>query len=190
MKKLAVILFFLVGAGLLEACLLCQCRDVVPFFDFFTVSTTTISPAPGISPLSIRVAPDSLEYLAGCTTNWQFTTAAYGCSCEENGERGPKYPITQLAITADRAFTDSLPAGANLNHLFILSGSNSDFPVYTLDAIGQLQYWDYGFYPYGSGFVLQSDAVPDSLGVPFQFTLSITKSNGATVVTTTRPIAW
>ncbi|TNE50966.1 MAG: hypothetical protein EP344_16925 [Bacteroidetes bacterium] len=191
MKKIIILLLFLAGIHILDACLLCQCNHVIPYFDFFTLQTETTAPDPGNQqPLEILVAPDSLEYLACVQPAWQLTPTAWGCTCEENGERGPKYPVTELTITADRSFKDSLPAGASLNHLFQLTGVHTEFPKYEPHQISQLQYWDYGFFPYGPGFLLRSEATPDSLGVPFRFTVTLVKSNGVSVSATTSAVQW
>lgn len=177
---------------LAEACLLdCNCPKVSPFFDFFTLKSEVNNPAAEAGGLKITVAPDSVVYLACRESDFPgLISAAYSCSCDEPGDMGPKFPITSIHITADQIFNDTLPAGATLDRLFKIANSGYPGTHYGLDEVGQLYYYNYGFYPVYSEVLLLCSQAPVLSGVPYRFTITFTKSDGGMVSVVTDPVTW
>lgn len=178
--------------GLTQACIDCACPYTPPYFDFAALRSNVLAPDVNGGTLEISLTPDSITYLAGRSARAPgLFPAAYGCSCAEQGELGPKFPVTGINITADRDFNDTLPAGASLNALFELA--SADFPLqrYQLDEIGQVAFWNYGFVapPYG-GTLLVSPHAPVLPGLPYHFTVTLTRSDGQSVSTLTPAVSW
>ena len=188
MKKISLVLVFTVFLGILDACIDCGCGKTLPYFDFSSLALTATAPAIDGKPLQINVRPDDLTYLA--CLHPRLLSAAYACSCNENGDQGPKYPLAEISVTADRDFNAALPAGAELNSLFRLTNALQTTPEHPLDTISRLQYWAYGFSPYESGFTLHCQATPDSSGLAFRFTITLKKSDGSAVSGETEAISW
>lgn len=201
-KQLFLIAFFTVGLALIQACSCftsCGCggsdTDAPEFFDFKKI---TLDYKTGIGTESLRfvMAPDSIEFLAmeAVRPRWDaLISSAYACSPTEAGSSGLKFPITQINITADQVFNDTLPAGASLNALFQMATLvyddqiNSDIYPYQLTNLNDLD----RFPPFSNGpskFYLITKALPVSNTLPFKFTITLNKSDSSMVSMTSGEI--
>lgn len=125
--------------------------------------------------------PDSIGFLAqaGSASGFRFSTAAYGCDCNPDGDLGDKFPFF-LNITSDKAFNDTLPAGASLNSVFFL---NRGDVVYLMPEQEKTTF----------GLVnrpvrLFGMAKPVNLNDTYQFNIRLVKTSGDTLLADTGPI--
>ena len=182
MKKPAAKLFFLFGLyiGLhfvAAACMQCECGDTIPFFDYQALTVTANDPA-AESVLKLDVTAAEISFLAAvnpCLNRFGFLPSAMGCSCNENGDQGPKFPVVSLHVFADRAFSDLLPVDSSLIALFALSqfevGTNTEYPVFgsliEASTVHPLR--------------LTTGSQPKNPEQPIRFTIQVIKSNSDTV---------
>jgi hypothetical protein len=199
-KQIILIAFFTVGIALIEACscfTTCGCGGATDGPDYFDFKKMTLEHKQGIGTEVLRliIQPDSIQYLAMETARplWNtWVSSAYACSPEEPGWAGLKFPLTQIKITADQVFNDTLPAGATLNSLFQMSTGfvtqeDTELPSSQLGTLNDLS----RFPPFGSGpfgLYLISKAMPASTSLPFKFTVSLTKSDSSEVSITSEEI--
>ncbi len=189
--KIALVFTLYAVLHVAEACIDCECGEVPPYFDYSALKANVTSPLAQPDTLKIVIIPDGLSFLA-CNSRKSpgLIPSAYGCSCNEPGDAGPKYPVAGISITADQAFNDTLPAGVSLNDLFRISDTYSLRLRYQLDKVPQLNHWDYGFFPGYGGALLTCTEAPATTGVPFQFVVTFTKSNGEAISVATPEITW
>jgi hypothetical protein len=129
LKHFILISFFIVGIALIEACSCftsCGCGgpdDALEYFDFKKLSVEATKGI-GTKSLRIKIQPDSITFLAIHTPELRqlrLTSAAYGCSPDDPGYSGLKFPLTKINITANQNFNDTLPEGTSLNALFLMT---------------------------------------------------------------------
>jgi hypothetical protein len=200
-KQIILIAFFTVGIAMIEACFCftsCGCGGAADTPDFFNFEKLTIEHQQNIGTESLRLIllPDSIEYLAmGIpSVHWNgWLPAAYGCSPEDPGWSGLKFPLSQINITADQTFNDTLLAGASLNALFRMANNvtfsekSAELKESDLASLQDLS----SFPPFGNGpgvFLLVTDAVPTHSNLPFKFTITLTKGDQTVVSATTEEI--
>ncbi len=153
-KQVWFVLLFCIGLAFFEACIgtSCDCPNTLPFFNFEKLKVETIHQNTFGEPLRLALTADSVIFLAKCQSKWpNFTPSAFGCSCLENGDRGPKIPILGFNIIADQDFNDSLPAGVSLNSLFFATDSYYSITekleptrLFPLDDLTNLTPFSYG----------------------------------------------
>ncbi len=202
-KQIILIAFFIVGIALIEACSCftsCGCKgfpEVPNYFDFKKLSVET-KQGIGTESLRMEIIPDSISYLAMQVPELPpvgFTSAAYGCSPPDPGNGGLKFPLTKINITANQLFNDTLPAGASLNALFLMTTEPYiDHPdrefgsaeVASLNALEMFPPFRGGYY--GSVFFLLTNERPSNLALPFKFTITLSKSDSTVIAVTTDEI--
>lgn len=170
-KKLILLLFLTLGLWLLDAC----CGKVKPYFDYNKLSITSsllLLTASQDTVVTLRVAPDDVEYLAS-SYRPRVTTAAYGGNCPQPGEDGTKYKMTAVEIIADKDFNDTLPAGASLNSIFF-NGRAVSTPKSVADDISELEFPSVGW-----DFLVFTPNKPAQPNQVFELTVKITKSDGS-----------
>lgn len=202
-KQLILIFFFIAGIALIEACSCftsCGCKgapEVSAYFDFGKLSVEA-QQGIGTESLRIKLLPDSIRYLAMQIPELPligFTTAVYGCSPPDPGYGGLKFPMTKINITADQAFNDTLPAGASLNALFLMTTEpyidqpNREFGSAEVASLNALE----AFPPFRGGynesvFFMVTKQQPSDPALPFKFTITLTKSDSLSVAVTTGEI--
>lgn len=120
--------FFIIGIALIEACscfTTCECNGADPapqYFDFEKLRVET-KQGIGTESLRIKIIPDDAIFLAMQVPDLRhvgLTSAAYGCTPEEPGTSGLKFPLTKINITANQNFNDTLPEGSSLNAFFLM----------------------------------------------------------------------
>lgn len=173
-KKLFALLCLTLGLYVLDAC----CGDKKPFFDYNKLTITSsllLLTASQDTVVTLRVAPDDLEYLA---SEYRLTvsTPAYGTNCPQPGEDGTKYKMTSIDITANKDFNDTLPAGASLASIFY-NGRATGTPQSVAQDISELEFpdpsWD---------FLVFTPNKPAQIDQTFDLTVKITKSDGSVAV--------
>ncbi|MBC7777740.1 MAG: hypothetical protein H7246_20065 [Phycisphaerae bacterium] len=202
-KQIILIAFFIIGITLIEACSCftsCGCGgapEVPNFFDFKKLSVET-KQGIGTESLRIEMIPDSIEYLAMRVPELPvvgFTSAAYGCSPNEPGYGGLKFPLTKINITANRLFNDTLPAGTSLNALFLMTTEpyidqpDREFgsaEVASVNALEMFPPFRGGYYE--SVFFLVTKEHPSNPALPFKFTITMSKSDSSSVAITTEDV--
>ncbi len=200
MKHFILTAFFIAGIALIEACSCftsCGCggaEDVLEYFDFKKM-TVEATQGIGAESLRIKIQPDSISFLALQIPELpplRLTSAAYGCSPNDPGYSGLKFPLTTINITANQTFNDTLPEGNSLNALFLMTTEpyinqpDKEFgsaEVASLDALEMFQPFRDGYYD--SSFFLVTKASPSNPALPFKFTITLSKSDGSSVVVTT-----
>lgn len=173
LKKLFSLLLLTLGLLWLDAC----CGDYKPYFDYKKldiISDLLVLTAANDTVVTLRVSPGDVDYLAMRMP--VFSAPAYGNSCPLPGEEGPKFSMTAIEISADKAFNDTLPAGAALNSIFYDARVSGATKTIAETGITGLDFpapeWD---------FVLYTPARPKNLSESFVVTVKITKSDGTTV---------
>jgi len=174
----------------------CGCKgapEVSAYFDFEKLSVET-KQGIGTESLRIQILPDSISYLAMQIPElpgFGFTTAAYGCSPLDPGHEGLKFPLTEINITADQAFNDTLPAGASLNALFLMTTEpyidqpDREFGSAQVAPLNALETFPPFRGGYGSVFFLVTKEQPTDPALPFKFTITMSKSDSSSVAVTT-----
>ena len=159
----------------------CPCPDVLPFFDYAALKILT--PEDSISNgFKMEIQADAVTYftVANKKTGFELINSAWACDCVWNGHEGPKYLLDKFNIYADRAFNDTLPAGASLNPIFYGDGGDV---LYTIKADEPFDY----FWAFGEGaenirpIKLYTFDKPKELEVPFIFRIEMIKANGDTL---------
>ncbi|MFN0212913.1 MAG: hypothetical protein ACKVT2_01550 [Saprospiraceae bacterium] len=201
-KQLLLIIVFIVGIALIEACSCftsCGCEgfpEVPRYFDFKKLSVET-QQGIGTESLRMRILPDSISYLAQMIPVFRFngfTSTAYGCSPEPPGSGGLKFALTKINITANQAFNDTLPSGSSLNALFLMNTEPYiDQPDRELGSAEVAALTDLEMFPPFRGgewsdFYLLSKERPSNLTLPFKFTITFSKSDSTAVSVTTEDI--
>ncbi|HLP92466.1 MAG TPA: hypothetical protein VK168_00435 [Saprospiraceae bacterium] len=189
-QKIVLILFLFAALHLAEACIDCGCGHVLPFFDYQALVLDT--PETEIaSDFKVNIKADSVSYLAVTEPRLHFhlSSSAWACSCNFSGDSGPKYAIDKLNIYADRAFNDTLPAGASLNTLFW--ALNGDAVTLLQKDAANHNFWAFGDSEESiSAIELLTHEKPKELNVPFTFRVEIVKSNGTTLSAETGEIVF
>jgi len=192
-KQIILLAFFTFGMALIEACscfTTCGCgggnSDTLDFFDFKKLSVERKQEM-GIETLRFMLEPDSVQFLAMelARPRWNgLVSAAYGCSPEDPGSAGLKYPITKINITADQPFNDTLPAGTSLNALFRMANELTFDQIESAFLPSQLAQLDAlaTFPPFSSGpswFFLVTESRPDAATnlTPYKFTVTLSKND-------------
>ena len=180
LKKLLLLALLCGGLHLIEACF---CRDAKPYFDFKNLAIEDFlrtNPS-GDTLFTLQITPDDLQYFASGTS---FLSAGQllALSCIEYGENGLKDPVVDVDITADRAFTPDFPAGTSLKPLFRWNYRDSLFYDFPVDTMYFEEVW--------GEISLRTTQRPDSSGVPFRFTVSVSRGSGSTLSGTSLPVTW
>lgn len=195
MFKCLLFCFCFCGFTFFIGCIDCGCEpDTPPFFDYHFLSIQPNSTQffhMQNSGLELEASIDSIEFLAESVKTIPFiwASATYACSCEEPGDHGNKYPITSIDVWATPSFRNDLDRTNNINHFFYTEIRNRfgthDIPLAedTLYPLAPFNRY------YNESFLLQTDSIPDVAGT-YQFTITITKSNGEALTTQTEPITW
>ena len=172
-KKLFLSLFLVGLAWLIEACF-CESAKY-PFYDFHRLQVTCrqeVVAKDSIWGFDVRV--DSVKYVASVYQT-VLTTPAFGTSCPEPGENGPKYEPTQIKIFADKDFNDTLKAGASLNSIFYAYDQTQSLAV--SKAAGKIGLYLYpGIYDF-----IYTPYLPKDTSLTYDITIRITKSNAEEV---------
>ncbi|MFN0034132.1 MAG: hypothetical protein ACKVUS_03630 [Saprospiraceae bacterium] len=184
--KIAFLMGLYVALHFFEACRNsdgsnCACPDSLPFFDYAALKITT-KENPVVDYFSMEVQADSVSYLTTVRERSGFglINSAWACSCLWDGHDGPKYRVEKFNIYADRAFNDTLLAGASLNPIFFANGGD------VLILLAPDEPFDY-FWAFGDGaeairpLKLSTFEKPAELGVPFRFLVEMIKTNGDTL---------
>ena len=201
MKKIIIVLFFIIGLAILDACqyvLDCDCATVQPYYNYLKLRAD-IYVRYGNFPLRFNVYPDDFVYIASTTPskscNWNgFTTAAYGCDCLTNGYNGSKTTVDSIDIVADKPFSANAPAGASLHNYFKLWNQKLQVELEVdpndllpLDQINTIEALKHEFVYLGVGLVQEPDSIPIE---GFVFTITCYKSDGSTASITTPATRW
>lgn len=156
----------------------CDCSAVLPHFDYKALNVTAETPTTNL--LRLLIEADSVEYLAAAPKHRHFNvmSAAWACRCASDGYDGPKNNLVSLNVYADRAFNDTLPAGASLNPVFFQLGGDVLVPMADPD------YRPYDFWLLGSEIrtlSISTSEKPTDLSVPYRFRVEAVKSTGDTL---------
>ncbi len=176
---LLAILYFGIFPG--QSCKLCDdCPTVEkPYFDYgtiFLVSDTVAS-----QKYEIEVKMNFVFFTADAAFEQGrfngFMNSAWGCSCEEEGYLGDKFPISQLDITANRAF-EGVQAGQSLNDFFQISvGNGGETPIHTA--------YQTAFGAWNNSIRLRLEQFPADKSGTYEFTVRLRKSLGFDLFATT-----
>ncbi len=180
--KIIFLFFMYTGLQVSESCTDCDCADYLPFFDYKSISLTSSGPDIGANQsFAISVIPGPVEFLAQTcpAPRFRFLSAAYGCDCGYNGIEGDKFPFF-LNITADKAYNDTLPAGASLNALFFIAAGDVLIQVPEQEA--------FTFGKPDRPIQLFGAERPTNLNDSYQFKIRLVKTKGDTLQATTGPI--
>ena len=172
-KKLFVLILLLAGLQLLDACC-----DSKPYFDYkklLVESAFVPLTATGDTVLAMTVSPDQIEYIA-MVQPLRLTTPAYGNSCPDPGESGPKSAMAMLEIQAEQSFNDTLPAGKSLNNIFFDARSTS-----TSTPISKMDISNFEFILPQWNFVVYTKLKPKLLSETYSFVVKVTKADGTIV---------
>lgn len=178
-KGLKFILLFY-AAGVVFAC----CGDNA-YFDYTSIRAeareTFITSE---SELEIEVLFQGVYYMAGMLQKPAFFQGAYAMSCDE-GYEGPKHPTTDITITSNADFSETLPSGTNLNGIF-------EIEFYPEGSITRQREYINSVTPEDldkSYYYIFLNERPD-ISSTHTFTFTITNTSGATYSHTTEPITW
>ena len=186
--KRSTLIALYIAAHFLEACGLfgpiCDCPDVqYPFFDYKKIVLQANDPNTNLG-LQITITPDSIDLVAQAAPQFRLSTSAYGCSCNGDGDEGDKYAPLSMDVFADRAFNDTLPAGASLRSLF--KGRTNGDLLAPLSAEFKPEKFDY----VGGAYSISTDERPTQLGEPYHFQVKWVKANGDTLVAFTDAVVF
>ena len=171
-KRLLLLALLCVSLHLLDSC----CGESKPYFDYkklFVESDLQPLTATGDTVLVLAVAPDEIEYLASSSYKLTVTTPAFGTSCPDPGESGPKSAMASVEILADKSFNDTLPAGKSLSSIFYDARStNTTKPISgdVSDLEFILPIWD---------FVVYTPHKPKIIDEVFALTVKVTQADGS-----------
>jgi hypothetical protein len=189
-QKIFLVLSLFAVLHLAEACIDCDCGHVLPFFDYQAIALET--PETEItSEFKLNITADSVFYLAEAepTPHFHWTSAAWACSCNFNGESGPKYTVEKFNIYADRAFNDTLPAGTSLNALF--REVNGDAITILKEDEALNNFWAFGEFEEDIRAIqLLTHEKPAELNTPFKFRVEFVKSNGTVLMAETGEVVF
>lgn len=189
------IYFFLL---IIDGCVNCKCpNNILEFFDFQkfeqNVNSTSLSE---FEDLEITMSFDSISYLAQVEKkpcwNIGLMNTATACSCNDQGEGGLKFPISQIKISSNQDISPDLLSGTSLDSIFYIvelsDGDNNQIPKsllvdYNLSTSNWFNYE-------GEKFQFHSVGSVGELGVPHIFKIEFTKSNGEIISAETPPIIW
>ncbi len=167
-----------------EACDICDCPNPeFPYIDYKNIELEPSDPNTNVS-FEIAIQPDSVLYVAQLSPRFSLFTAAYGCSCAENGDEGDKYAPVSMDVFANRPFNDTLPAGASLRSIFW--GLTKGDIVAPLSSDG---FRPEPFRYAGTHYSIRTDEKP-YLGLPYRFSVQWVKSNGDTLRAETRAVVF
>jgi hypothetical protein len=128
-KKPLLLSFFFAGILFVDLC--CEfCGENVPYFDY---QRLLVFVEPNLNwqldiDQFIVVSPDSITFVAeGYKPT--VTNMAYGTSCEDDGDDGPKYYLDTLIISSNQAFDVTHPAGSSLNDIFYSYTGTTPKPI-------------------------------------------------------------
>jgi hypothetical protein len=184
-KKLAFLAVFYAIALLTDACFpICDCPDVrFPFFDYKKLAIETNDPRQE-GTLAVKITPDSTVFLAQASPRFHLISAAYGCSCNENGDMGDKYAPMAIDVFADRPFNDTLPAGASLRSIF-WGGTGGDIIAPLSESFRPNK-----FNSVGNEYSIYTSERPSDTSGPFHFRIQWVKANGDTLNATTDAVSF
>ncbi len=184
--KITLLLVLYAVAHFAEACFdICDCPKVeFPYFDYHDLQVSTNDPNAD-SYLAISLLPDSVDLVAQASPGFSFMSSAYACSCIGDGEEGDKYAPVSLDIFADRAFNDSLPAGASLRSIF-RGGTQGDI----LDLLSAPGFRPNRFDFYTQTYTINTYIRPIQIGEPYRFQIQWVKSNGDTIKVLTEAVVF
>lgn len=189
-QKILLTLSLFAALHLAEACIDCDCGHVLPFFDYQAIALET--PETEItSDFKLNIKVDSVSYLAVTEPmpHFHWTNSAWACSCNFSGESGPKYNVEKFNIYADRAFNDTLPAGASLNTLFWEVNGDAITVLKEDEALNN--FWAFGELEEDIRAIqLLTQEKPNELNTPFKFRVEIVKSNGVMLTAETGDIVF
>lgn len=187
MKKYLIFLFFFIGNfG-------CLC-DSIPFWNLedFDIEIRGIISQP-TEPV-ITIENDTLqmyismipEFVADNVGLNFSTNQLYAFSCEQNGDRGMKDPITKLEVKCLQNFA-GIESGESLNDLFSIGSYRSDFSPESIEkAIENTENWTPEFV---RGFTLNTTEVP-ARNKEYTFLIKIEMESGKVVKKHTGKIKW
>jgi hypothetical protein len=127
-KKPLLLAFFFAGILFVDLC--CEFCDYVAYFDYRRLLVFVEPNLNGQinTDQFIVVSPDSITFLAeGYKPT--VTNMAYGTSCNEDGDDGPKFSLDTLIISSNQAFDSAHPAGASLNDIFYAQTGTMPQPI-------------------------------------------------------------
>ncbi|MFK8007033.1 MAG: hypothetical protein AB8H03_11700 [Saprospiraceae bacterium] len=195
--KILAVLFIYFFLLVIDGCVNCGCPDnVLGYFDFkkFTqeINTDALS---SNEKLEITLSFDEVTYLAQSKQPcWDLglINTATACSCEDTGEGGLKFPLTEIKIISNNEISPNYPAGTFLDssfYLIQLDYKNDEISTTRLSDIDFDEPFSWFNYEEGK-FLFQSVGRLGELGVPHVFTIQFTKSNGEIVTSETPQIIW
>jgi hypothetical protein len=188
--KVSILLGAYVLLHFVSACFpICDCPKTLPFFDYSGI--TMISQVQTVTSNSwqLEIAPTEISYLAEASygPQWNLFESAWACSCNWDGEDGPKFQVDKFNIYADRAFNDTLAAGVSLNPLFyLLTGGDVLKHMAVDEPVNEFRSLDVEISP----IKLSLQEKPLELGVPFHFNVELIKSTGDTLRAEIGPIVF
>lgn len=188
LKKVGLIFCFGVFLILLDSCyaLSCACPSgVKEFFDFQSTSTQILrdTVTAGRRFEMVLILEDK-EFLVeaettSCHRPW-FINSAFACSCIEEGERGLKFPVTDIRIFSNADYSEDIRAGELLNGL-VKVGEQEE----TLLNVGNKD----KFFNTYFDVQLAIDTSP-SLDSTHIFTIEVEKENGTIISAETEAVTW
>ncbi len=174
--------------GTLVSCY--NCPDVpYPYYDFKTISFqykngTSISN----QPFLLSIIESDIENVA--QTRFELFSSSYALEkCEENGERGRKYYITDIQVVSNNDWDSEHLAGSLLNDIILyetITRSNTgaiNGSVFS-EALSETT-----FFPNDVGEINLKFGTP-SLTKTHELTILAIKSNKDSVSATTQRIVW
>ncbi len=182
-SKTAFLFALYLAAHFAAACgPICDCPNIeFPYFDYKTIALETNSPVEA-GLFTIKITPDSVQFVAQATPRFQFISSAYACSCNEAGDQGDKYAPVAMDIFADRDYNDTLPAGASLRSIFF--GQTQGDIVTMLTPTFRPEKFNYR----DNYYTIRTNVAPKYLGEPYHFQVQWVKSNGDTLLAETNAV--
>ena len=179
--KISFLFALYFAAHFADACQpICDCPKLAfPYFDYKKLSLQTSDPI-ATGYLAIKISPDSVQLVAQASPRFNFMSAAYGCDCNVDGDKGDKYAPISMDVFADRDFNDTLPAGVSLRSIFY-GQTLGDI----VSMISEPYFRPEKFHYSDNYYSISTQEHPKYPGEPYHFQIQWVKSNGDTLVAQT-----
>lgn len=189
-RKIGILFLAFIGLIILDACngIDCTCPEVEDFFDFQSMDYRTDDNEVAVNDRwTSFLLTEDIEFLGevvpACNSSWLFNSA-FACSCIEPGWEGLKFGIESFEIASDADFNTTTVAGTVLNDLFLVRNPQTGQEEFLSDVEDKTSL----FLPEQElEFFLD---VRPTEAATHTFTITLTKSNGETIIATSEPVTW
>jgi hypothetical protein len=188
MRRGILIVFGYFLLGIIISC----CEEVThPYYDFKTMEIETQvwenDTTNGNFSTMFSIKLEDFTLYSDVGTN--FFNSAYATQpCPENGNEGLKFPITEIKITCDQIFFDTIQSNTDISYLFFSTEySDSMVSLVNLDVNQYFMTYSRGIQSFFPALYLSKNNL---LGIEHVFTFDLKKANGALVSGTSDPVVW